>query len=124
MTKLREMYRMMNVTAITRTVRNHRKSMAVLKKSPVNATASNDKVHGAFKIHASYAENIKPLNKNGTTNAYVVVRVPEGTVVPPEEKLTSKSPVGSGGMGELGQRPAPAPVVLTGNACELFRYTF
>ncbi|KAJ3258354.1 hypothetical protein HK103_003642 [Boothiomyces macroporosus] len=116
MRKLKEMYRTMNVSAITKTVKNHRKSMAILKKTP--DPSSGDTVTGAFKVQASYAENIKPLNKNGTSNPYVIVRVPEGTVVPPPEQLPTKSPKNKSPDAE--ELP-PAPTVLTGNSCELLR---
>ncbi|KAJ3300949.1 hypothetical protein HDV03_001573 [Kappamyces sp. JEL0829] len=115
MSKLREMYKMMNVTAITRNVKNHRKSMAVTKPPPV----TQDFVTGAFKIHVSYAENLKPTLKNGSSNPYLIVRVPEGTVVPPPEDVPRKKTMSP--TTEQEPEAPPQPTILSGNACELFR---
>ncbi|KAJ2993733.1 hypothetical protein HDV02_002096 [Globomyces sp. JEL0801] len=120
MSKLREMYKMMNVSAITKTVKNHRKSMAILKSVDKTA-ASEAKITGAFKFHATYAENVKPINKNGTSNPYLIVRVPEGTVVPPLEQPTALSPSKVKDGDDRPKAPTPTATVLTGNACELFR---
>jgi hypothetical protein len=117
MTKLRELYRMMNVTAITKTVLNHRSTMAVL--NPSSMKQKIEMVHGQFKFNVCFAENIKPINKNGLSNAYVVLRVPEGTIEPPLEKLMTRSSPNTFSIrkGELESEP----IVLTGNNCELFR---
>lgn len=78
-------------------------------------TTASDYVTGAFKIHVSYAENIKPTLKNGSSNPYLIVRVPEGTVVPPIE-------IHKQSMSSTSEAPPPASqTILTGNGCELFR---
>ena len=118
MAKLREMYRMMNVSAITKTVQNHQKTMKI--KSP-NQGTMDDLVSGAFKIHVSYAENLKPTLKSGSSNPYIIARVPEGTVKPPEEAPPAKKTMSPASTDEP-PPPTPQPTVLTGSSCELFRY--
>lgn len=114
MSKIRELYKMMNVTAITKTVKLHKDSLANAKNAVNNAT--EDTITGAFKISVSYANNIKPTNKNGSCNPYVVVRVPEGTEIPPED-MTPTSAISKA----LKEVIPPRPTILIGNACELFR---
>ncbi|KAJ8328778.1 hypothetical protein QVD99_004525 [Batrachochytrium dendrobatidis] len=142
MSKLRDMYRMMNVAAITKTVSDHRKSMAPTRrggKNPLAAiagagaktpTAAGDQeelITGAFKIHASFAENIKPINKYGMSSPYIIVRVPEGTVVPPPAldtsalKTTRSKSQNSPSNQESAPPTPPAPTTLTGSSCELLR---
>jgi hypothetical protein len=112
--KLREVYSMMNVSAITKTVRMHRKSMAQLKPQ-----TSADTITGAFKVHVAYAENVKPTNKSGLSNPYVIVRVPEGTLVPPDESLAVYKKKSKSKRESI---DSDLPVVLKGTDCELFRY--
>jgi hypothetical protein len=114
MTKLREVYSMMNVSAITRTVRMHRKSMAQLKPQ-----TTADTITGAFKVHVAYAENVKPTHKSGLSSPYVIVRVPEGTLVPPDESLAIYKKKSKSKRESV---DSDLPVVLKGNDCELFRY--
>ncbi|KAI8904792.1 hypothetical protein EDD86DRAFT_212795 [Gorgonomyces haynaldii] len=115
MSKLKEMYKMMNVQAISKTVKDHRKSMAILgKKSPAAMAADKaEGITGAFKVYVSYGENIKPINKNGLSNPYVIVRVPEGTIVPPDEEMETKKKKDD-------DKPLQ-PTVLTGSQCDLVR---
>ncbi len=93
--------------------------MAISK--PLPAPAQQDGVTGAFKIHVSYAENLKPTLKSGASNPYLIVRVPEGTIVPPVEDIPRKKTMSPGS-----EEPSsiPQPTTLTGNSCELFRYSF
>ena len=112
MLKLKEMYKMMNVAAITKTVRDHRKSMAIIKSK----SATEPEISGTFKVYVSYGENIKPINKNGLSNPYVIVRVPEGTIVPPDEDVENSKKKDD----DAPEKPAE-PVVLTGSACDLIR---
>lgn len=98
MGKLKAMYRLMNGAAISKVV-----------KENGGKRRSNDSSNGvgAFQILVCYAENIKPITKNGTCNPYVIIRVPEGTIV----NEPSKTPTGP-----------VTKVVLTGAACELVRF--
>ncbi|KAJ3277587.1 hypothetical protein HK104_003178, partial [Borealophlyctis nickersoniae] len=145
MSKLDDMYRMMNVKALTQTIKNHRATLMPPRRG-ANASGGSDdsnSVSGAFKIQILYGENLKPCNKNGLASPYVVVRVPEGTVLPPDEDMqaggagaaamarSSTGTTGSSSASTLG-RPrsssssgssgaAPAPTVLNGSACEMAR---
>ncbi|KAJ3053773.1 hypothetical protein HK102_011647, partial [Quaeritorhiza haematococci] len=167
MTRLDEMYRLMNVASLTDTQRNFRATMAPIKKGRLqahaarkaaaaaaaaasgssSANADSDTVSGQFKIQILYAENVKPCNKNGLANPYVVVKVPEGTVVPPADDDTDMTGAGSAtdtttsnndsGAANGSSRPPSsgsatnasgttsptpaAPTVLTGKDCELAR---
>lgn len=116
MTKLRELYRLMNVSAITKTLQAHRKTLGRDRKN-----ASEEPISGTFKVHTSYAENLKPTSKSGVSSPYLLAKVPEGTIMPPEEELPSskKKRVPSDNP-----PPPTPPVVLTGSSCELFRFEF
>lgn len=109
MANLKEMYRLMNGAAISKTIKDHRKSIMVTSRN----SSDNEFVSGAFRIFVSHAENIKPLNKNGTSNPYVIVRMPEGTIIPPEDSVDSKSP--------KDKAARLAPIILKGSACDLFK---
>jgi hypothetical protein len=67
MSKIREMYKMMNVSAIKKNVENHKKTMDLDKRS----SPDEGFVSGAFKIYVAYAENLKPTLKNGSSNPYL-----------------------------------------------------
>ncbi|TPX74857.1 hypothetical protein CcCBS67573_g03877 [Chytriomyces confervae] len=117
--KLDEMHSMMNVSTLARTQVDHRATMALNKKTTPSAKAASaldeqDKVKGAFKIELVYAENVKPVTKNGLANPFMVVRMPEGTVVPAQD------PSDSSASAKANTSPS-VPVILTGNACELVR---
>jgi hypothetical protein len=114
MTKIREVYGILNVSTITTTVRLHRKSMAQLKPQP-----ANDSVAGAFKIHVAYGENIKSTMKTGFSNPYVILRVPEGTLIPLDESVLIYKK-----KSRRNSVDSDIPVVLKGTDCELFRYCF
>ena len=116
MGKLKEMYKMMNVATITKTVKDHRMSMMISSKgkSPTSSVDSGT-ITGAFKIHTAFAENIKPVTKAGAASPYVIIRVPEGTVVQPAEAGSPKS-----SNSPKNKEPAP-PVILNGSACELLK---
>ncbi|TPX67091.1 hypothetical protein SpCBS45565_g03990 [Spizellomyces sp. 'palustris'] len=127
MSKLDDMYRVMNVQELTSIIRRHRAAMAAENGSSAVSSEDNEMtVKGAFKIQLSYAENLKPCNKNGLANPYCIVRVPDGTVVPVEEppsmspssmraSSTSSSARTSTGSSSAG------PTVLSGIQCELAR---
>ncbi|KAJ3022360.1 hypothetical protein HKX48_006394 [Thoreauomyces humboldtii] len=132
MSKLDDMYRVMNVSELNRVLRRHRTAMAqdnLARPSSNPRTPEDDTyVKGAFQIHLSYAENLKPCNKNGLANPYIIVRVPDGTVVPALEEApasrilsmtgatvsipSARSSTGSSSAG---------PTILNGLQCELAR---
>jgi hypothetical protein len=102
LSKLDEMHRLMNVASLTRTVQDWRATLAPAKrgnKTPTSPTSpaddDNSTVKGAFKIQLSYAENLKPVTKSGSANPYLVLRVPEGTIVPPPDPENDPSLVSS-----------------------------
>ncbi|KAH9270865.1 hypothetical protein BASA83_007018 [Batrachochytrium salamandrivorans] len=79
MSKLRDMYRMMNVAAITKTVSDHRKSMAPTRRGGLAGVPSpkgqavadmSEKITGAFKIHASFGENSSRLTNMACQSIY------------------------------------------------------
>ncbi|KAI8608102.1 hypothetical protein BC830DRAFT_37847 [Chytriomyces sp. MP71] len=121
--KLDEIHSMMNVASLARTQADNRATLAQRKKkSPTTAKASSaldeqDKVHGAFRIELVYAENVKPVTKNGLANPFMVVRLPDGTVVPP---LETDDPNANSFFSKITAAPS-VPIALTGNACELAR---
>jgi C2 domain len=119
MITLKEMYRLMNGAAISKTVKEHRKNTTGKSNDGSDADAAT----GAFRVFVSYAENIKPINKNGMSNPYVIIRVPDGTVVPAENENTSpmNTPKNGNPKDDVAK---PEPTVLTGSACELVKYTF
>ncbi|KAI8803617.1 hypothetical protein BJ742DRAFT_682975 [Cladochytrium replicatum] len=47
-------------------------------------------VRGAFKVEVVYAENVKGCKGNGMANPYVMVRVPEGSVMEREELMAGR----------------------------------
>ncbi|KAJ3127782.1 hypothetical protein HK098_005781 [Nowakowskiella sp. JEL0407] len=127
--KLNEISGMMDVAAVTKKQRDHRRTMAPLRKARNNkktakqqALSEDESIHGAFKIEVSYAENLKAVNKNGMSNSYTTVRVPEGTVV---EAPDEETPVVDGKEAVDGKEPATQPpkppLALTGVACELLK---
>ncbi|KAJ3164758.1 hypothetical protein HK101_000371 [Irineochytrium annulatum] len=144
LTKLDDMYRLMNVASLTRTVRNYRATLAPSRKTPTSSPATSninsassplgdgDTIKGAFRIELAYAENLKPVTKAGLANAYLVVRVPENTVVPPPDPddmttgATPSSPTTiasslSSGKLRRNSESLTTPLVLTGSMCELAR---
>ncbi|KAJ3136796.1 hypothetical protein HDU90_002361 [Geranomyces variabilis] len=148
MKKLDHMYGVMNVKELNRVLRRHRAALADSPTSSrnnsrdnIDPTVADDTfVKGAFNIQLLYAENLKPCNKNGLANPYVIVRVPDGTVVPMTAEPTGaalrastgtvagsasslSSIVGSsigGGRASTGSNSA-GPTVLNGIHCELAR---
>ncbi|KAJ3155766.1 hypothetical protein HDU86_004235 [Geranomyces michiganensis] len=148
MKKLDDMYRVMNVQELNRVLRRHRAALADSPTSSRNnsrenidpTVADDTYVKGAFKIQLLYAENLKPCNKNGLANPYIIVRVPDGTVVPMSAEPTGaalrastgpvagsasslSSIVGStigGSRASTGSNSA-GPTVLNGIHCELAR---
>ncbi|KAI8903699.1 hypothetical protein DFJ77DRAFT_429222 [Powellomyces hirtus] len=142
MTKLDDMYRVMNVQELNRVLRRHRAALADSPPGSRNTSRDNltpddvddTYVKGAFKIQLSYAENLKPCNKNGLANPYIIVRVPDGTVVPiaaepaatsrlsnTTNTITALSPSGKRSSTGSGSTPAAGPTVLNGIHCELAR---
>ncbi|KAJ3124134.1 hypothetical protein HK098_001360 [Nowakowskiella sp. JEL0407] len=119
--KLNEISRMMNVSSVTQKQRDHRRTMAPLRKARSNkkSTLSDDEsIHGAFKIEVSYAENLKAVNKNGMSNGYTIIRVPEGTVV--EAPIDDDETTLVDGKDSVQSVPKP-PQILNGVACELLK---
>jgi Ca2+-dependent lipid-binding protein len=114
MDKLKEMYGLMNVAKINQTLLQHRATVAQMK-TPDAST----RIKGQFVIHVSHAENLKPTNKNGLSNPYVIIRVPEGTVVTPQEQVHRAQ---SFAFKHQLESASNESIVVTGNACELFRY--
>ncbi|KAI9310043.1 hypothetical protein DFJ73DRAFT_771599 [Zopfochytrium polystomum] len=137
--RLDEMYKLMNVAVLTRTMRDYRatlapsrhRSMQSLRRPGTAANTTDDEdddeedegMKGAFKFQLSYAENLKPVNQSGSANAYVTIKVPEGTVVPPPDPddLTV-TPTGRSGMfGKSNNAASMKPITLVGALCELAR---
>ncbi|KAI9009533.1 hypothetical protein BC832DRAFT_590887 [Gaertneriomyces semiglobifer] len=117
MMKLDDIYKEMNIPELTRVLRRYRVAMGSQKEN----TDEEPNVKGAFKLQISYAENVKPCNKNGLANPYVIVRVPDGTIVPPLVEPTAMDNVQTDrGTADTTTAP-PAPTVLTGVQCELCR---
>ena len=106
---------MMNVQAIARNVKKHKQ---LAEKKP---SVSSDFLTGTFNVHVAYAENIKPTLKTGASNPYLIVRVPEGTVVPPPPQPANRKKTMSPSAEEELPQAEPEPLVLTGNNCELFK---
>ncbi|KAI8843746.1 hypothetical protein BC829DRAFT_363978 [Chytridium lagenaria] len=142
--KLDDMYIRMNVATLARTMKDYRATLHPPKPqastSPTSAFAADDHtIKGAFKLQLSYAENIKPVTNAGLASAYLVVRVPEGTLVPPPEIDDPVANVASVGQSLLrsissSSRPlsgnaspvstttsSKTPIVLTGSLCEIAR---
>ncbi|KAI8819033.1 uncharacterized protein EV422DRAFT_498416 [Fimicolochytrium jonesii] len=135
MTKLHDMFRVMNVQELNRILRRHRAQVAaeaeaLSASSPSSAKRAEEDdtcVSGALKVHLSYAENLQPCNKNGLANPYIILRVPDGTVVPPPETSATPAAASSTGgrttpfTGSSSANPPVGPTILNGIACELAR---
>ncbi|KAI8811659.1 hypothetical protein BJ742DRAFT_125198 [Cladochytrium replicatum] len=110
--KLAEMFKLMNIAGASQLICDHRKSIFDTRKFSMSrnpADNDDDFVKGGFFIQIAYAEDIKSCNKNGLANPYCLVRVPEGTILPPE-------------FGNYDANAGQAvPIVLTGRDCELLR---
>ncbi|KAJ3124137.1 hypothetical protein HK098_001363 [Nowakowskiella sp. JEL0407] len=116
--KLEDLYNHMNVSSVAQSVREYKLS---LPQKPVAASQNagwksgghhrDDVVKGAFGIQVAYAEDLKPCNKNGLANPYVVVRVPDGTLVPPQ-------PIAEGSDSRMKDE---GPTILAGKECEIMR---
>jgi hypothetical protein len=113
----------MNASAFTETVRDFRRGNTVRRGNTGNSTAASaedddrEEVHGAFKIEVAYAENIKPANNSGLANAYVTIRVPEGTMSAGSADITTnlvELPTSSVAQAEKAS-------VLNGKDCEMAR---
>jgi hypothetical protein len=113
MTTLKDMYKLMNGSQISKTIKAYRE-----RNGQIKPTSEDGGVAGAFRLHVIYAENIKAINKNGLSNPYVIIRVPENTVVPPKEDDTISKKSMSGDEMEIVDKK---PVVLTGAACDLVK---
>lgn len=102
----------MDVPRITKSIQHLQKE----KSHKVNNSAL---ISGAFKIHAVYAENIKPTHTNGYSNPYIMLSVPDNTVVPPPE-LPPNRKTGKVDADAL-TSVQPKETVLTGSARDLLR---
>ncbi|KAI8813334.1 hypothetical protein BJ742DRAFT_672735, partial [Cladochytrium replicatum] len=81
-------------------------------------------VRGAFKVEVVYAENVKGCKGNGMANPYVMVRVPEGSVMEREELGTSPSSSTAEKKEPAAKGKAVIKMVkkrLRGKECELLR---
>lgn len=84
----------MNVASLVRTQRDYKATLRapiVGSRSSLAETAPNELVCGIFKIHLAFAENVKGCNKNGQSNPYVIIKLPEGTIKPPSDNGDSES---------------------------------
>ena len=113
--KLYEMYELMNVKKINETMLNH---METVNESKIEDPATNSKIKGQFKIEVILAENLKPTNKSGSSDPFAVMRVPEGTRIPPLEKVQRAD---NQTLKEKSINNAEEEIILKGNECELFR---
>jgi hypothetical protein len=100
MTKIKEMYSKMDVQRVLKSNRSRKND------------DSQSLVSGTFDITVVFGENIKPVNTNGASNPYVILRIPEGTLQPTQElsKRSSKF-----------KFLDPIAPTKTGKDCELFR---
>ncbi|KAJ3063359.1 hypothetical protein HDU98_000827 [Podochytrium sp. JEL0797] len=121
LTKIDEMHKLMNVTALAGTQKDHRASLATgATGNPTAAITTKasfalhdeNKIKGAFRIELMYAENVKPVTKSGLANPYMVIRLPDGTIMPAVEDEAAAS---------NGDAKKPKSTTLTGSACELAR---
>jgi GTPase involved in cell partitioning and DNA repair len=67
-------------------------------------------------VNVAHGENIKPTQKSGSSNPYVYIKVPEGTVVPPPEQPLQRKKAKT-----EEPEPEPKPTILNGSACEILR---
>lgn len=117
MSKLDEMHKVMQVDSLTQNVKDYRAATMKMPKTPRSrqqpVVDTAEKIFGQLKLQIAYAENLKPVNKNGLANPYVIVSVPDATVVPPTVEDDDED------------RPKSAnsltPTVLHGKDCELAR---
>ncbi|KAJ3241694.1 hypothetical protein HDU81_011018 [Chytriomyces hyalinus] len=143
LSKLEDLNKIMDVAALQRTVKDYRATIApALKQKALDSKAGkaddDEPVKGAFSIAVMYAENIKPVTNAGLANAYVTIRVPEGTIVPiPDSRDVTEIDAGSPAVGSAPTSPPPVsansvsatpqsvtpqmPEVLTGSKCEMAR---
>jgi hypothetical protein len=92
------------------------KLMKALKPKEENKSDKSELLTGAFMINVADGENIKPTQKNGSSNPYVYIKVPEGTVVPPSVQSTQRKNKSEESVLES------KPTILSGSACEILRY--
>ena len=113
--KLSEMYELMNVKKINQTILEH---LEFLNERKRNSKIHDNFVSGQFRIQVVCAENLKPTNKNGSSDPFAVMRVPEGTVLPPLEKVqrADNETQKDRGLDDLAE-----DVILRGDDCVLFR---
>ena len=117
--KLDEMYKMMNAASLNKSVRDYRATMA---PSSQNSKKDEEKMRGQLKIQIAYSENLKPCNNNGKSNPYVVIKVPEGTEVPPvvfEDEVFDGDTKRPGSIMSKSSGGGAGPAVLNGKDCEL-----
>ena len=53
-----------------------------IKKSDTIQINDDIKLSGRIQIQIEYGENLKPSNNTGSSNPYVIIKVPEGTDIP------------------------------------------
>lgn len=131
MAKLDGLYRHMNAPAASKIIKEYKKSISSGKPTTQEEFNQLDTITGSFRLQIAYGEDIKGVNKNGSSNPYLVVSVPDGTEVYPEESLASTKKKNSGKIvvhkqGETEKvdddeddEEKLKPIILTGAACEL-----
>jgi hypothetical protein len=130
--RLDEMYRAMNVSSLVQSQKDYRASM--IPSGPTQEVSHfYEKMGAIYKVHVCYGEDLKPCNKNGLSNPYVIFRVSEGTEAAPTiqaeqsyfSSLLAKSATLSGNLsGALSGRSdtvSSNPHILKGKECELLR---
>ncbi|KAJ3127793.1 hypothetical protein HK098_005792 [Nowakowskiella sp. JEL0407] len=112
--KLEELYKRMNVSSVAQSVREYRRNFS-RKGAGANKIAwqQEEVVKGGLGVEIAYAEDLKPCSKNGLSNPYVVVRVPDGTIVPPQADTE--------GLPKSSKQKTDEPTILNGKECEIIR---
>ena len=112
--KLKEMYLLMNVKKINQTLLKH-----VEEVEELNAVGKKrSTLRGQFKFQVVCAENLRPTNKSGSSDPFVVIRVPEETRVPPLEKVIRED---NQTQKDRSINNPSEEIILRGNDCVLFK---
>ena len=112
--QLDNMSKAMNLPALVKSQTDFRSAalrrMSVYNPKQYQKLTQETKLSGQLKIHVAYAENLKPSNKNGLSNPYIIIRVPEGTEVPPSVSTVDET-----------KDTPDTSKFLNGKECELVR---
>ncbi|KAJ1565855.1 hypothetical protein HK096_008593 [Nowakowskiella sp. JEL0078] len=105
-------------------ITNHRRrasnneSWQFAKKSKsIPNPKQNEFVKGGCGIQIVYAEDLKPCNKNGLSNPYLVIKLPDGTIVP----TSAMPPLVLNGMVMNASQSKNDTMTLAGKDCEILR---